>query len=88
MYQPTARIRSQLQWRAYSSRFDNNFNAYPPERVTLSGYGIVDLSVSYRLSDAVELFSRIDNLFDQEYQEVYGFGTMGAAAYGGVKVTL
>ena len=56
--------------------------------VAMHSTSIVDLSVSYRLSDAVELFSRIDNLFDQEYQEVLGFGTMGAAAYGGVKVTL
>lgn len=87
-YQPTSRFRSQLQWRLYSSRFDNNFNVYPPERAALGGYGIVDLSMSYQVSNSVELFSRIDNLFDQEYQEVLGFGTMGAAAYGGLKVTL
>lgn len=88
VYQPTSRVRSQLQWRVYGSRFDNDFNAFPPERVTLAGYGLVDLSVSYQLSDTLELFSRVDNLFDQEYQEVLGFGTMGAAAYGGIKVSL
>jgi vitamin B12 transporter len=88
VYQPTSRIRAQVQWRLYSSRFDNNFNAYPPQRVALGGYGIVDLAISYQIAEAVELFTRVDNLFDKEYQEVYGFGTLGAAGYGGIKVTL
>jgi vitamin B12 transporter len=89
VYAPTGnKFRAQLQWRLYSSRFDNDFNSYPPERVSLGGYGIVDLAVSYKLSESVELISRVDNLFDQEYQEVLGFGTMGAAAYAGLKVDL
>jgi vitamin B12 transporter len=88
VYKPTERFRTQLQWRVYSSRFDNDFNAYPPARISLGGYGLVDIAASYKLNNTVEIFSRIDNLFDQEYQEVLGYGTMGAAAYGGVKVDL
>ncbi len=88
VYQPTSRFRSQVQWRVYSSRFDNDFNTYPPERVSLGGYGIVDLAASYQLSQRFELFARVDNLFDKEYQEVLGYGTLGAAAYGGIKVSL
>ena len=88
VYAPTSRFRAQLQWRVYSSRFDNDFNAFPPQRVSLGGYGIVDIAMSYKLVESCELFSRVDNLFDQEYQEVLGFGTMGAAAYAGVRVEL
>ena len=88
VYKPTKRFSSQLQWRVYSSRFDTDFNAYPPERTTLGGYGVLDLACSYVLDKDIELFARVDNLFDKEYQDVLGFGTMGAAAYGGVKVTL
>ncbi|MFN4895484.1 MAG: TonB-dependent receptor plug domain-containing protein [Pseudomonadota bacterium] len=88
VYSPTDRLRAQLQWRVYSSRFDSDFNASPPERISLGGYGIVDLAVSYQLLDSVELFGRVDNLFDKEYQDVLGFGTMGAAAYAGVRVEL
>lgn len=87
-YAPTTNMRAQLQWRVYSSRFDNDFNSYPPERVSLGGYGIVDLALSYKLGDSTELFGRVDNLFDKEYQDVLGFGTMGAAAYAGVRVEL
>lgn len=88
VYQPTSRWRSQLQWRVYSSRFDNDFSSYPPQRVSLGGYGLVDLALSYQLTGSVELFARVDNLFDKEYQEVQGYGTLGAAGYGGIKVTL
>lgn len=88
VYQPTSRFRSQVQWRVYSSRFDNDFNTFPPERVSLGGYGIVDLAASYQLSQRFELFARVDNLFDKEYQEVLGYGTLGAAAYGGIKISL
>jgi len=88
VYQPTSRWRSQLQWRVYSSRFDNDFSSYPPQRVSLGGYGLVDLALSYQLSGSVELFARVDNIFDKEYQEVLGYGTLGAAGYGGIKVTL
>lgn len=88
VYQPTARFRSQVQWRMYSSRFDNDFNQYPPGRVALGGYGILDIASSYQLSERFQLFARIDNLFDKEYQEVLGYGTMGAAAYGGFTVSL
>lgn len=88
VYTPTKRLRAQLQWRVYSSRFDSDFAAYPPERVSLSGYGLLDLALSYQVVDDVEIFGRVDNIFDQEYQEVLGFGAMGAAAYAGVKVSL
>lgn len=88
VYKPTDRFRAQVQWRLYSSRFDNDFNAYPPQRVALGGYGLVDIAASYKLNQTLELFSRIDNLFDHEYQEVLGYGAMGAAAYAGIKVDL
>jgi vitamin B12 transporter len=81
-------LRAQLQWRVYSSRFDNDFAAYPPQRVALGGYGLVDLALSYKLCESVDVIGRIDNLFDKEYQEVLGFGTTGAAAYAGVKIEL
>jgi vitamin B12 transporter len=60
----------------------------PLSRVSLGGFGIVDLAASYKVARSVELFSRVDNLFDKEYQEVLGVGTMGAAAYAGVRVEM
>jgi vitamin B12 transporter len=87
-YSPTPRLRTMLQWRGFSSRFDNDFSSYPARRTTLGGYGLVNVTVSYQLTERVELLSRIDNLFDKEYEDVYGFGTFGAAAYAGLKLSL
>jgi vitamin B12 transporter len=81
-------LTTQLQWRVYSARKDMDYSTYPPTVTSLGGYGIVDLAATYRLSDRYELFTRIENLFDQEYEEVLGYGTLGSAAYGGVRVSL
>ena len=88
VYEPTSRITSQLQWRFYGTRFDNDYSTYPPSRVTLGGYGIVDIAITFKASETFDLFTRVDNLFDQEYEEVLGYGTMGCAAYGGIKMKL
>lgn len=53
--------------------------------VFLDPFTVVDLRVSYRLGDHVSLYGRIENAFDEDYQEVLGFGTPGFAAYGGVR---
>lgn len=50
-------------------------------------YAIANLAGSYNLNPYVKLFARIDNLFNKEYQEVYGYGTTRLAGYAGVTVT-
>lgn len=88
VYTPTSRIRTQLQWRMYSSRADYDYNTFPPGRIALAGYGIVDIALSYQVTSELEIISRVDNLFDKSYEEVFGFGTMGTTAFGGIKLSL
>jgi vitamin B12 transporter len=38
------------------------------------------------VNDRIELYARVDNLFDEQYQTVAGYGTLGRAAYAGVRV--
>lgn len=59
-----------------------------------SGFGgatddfvVVDLLGSYRLSEQVELFARVVNLFDETYQVTYGSNTLGTSAYAGVRLS-
>ena len=47
----------------------------------------VDLAASYALNDRIELYGRIENLFDAHYQEVLGYGTPGLSGYGGVRLS-
>jgi vitamin B12 transporter len=88
LYTPTERFTGQVQWRAYGSRADVDYSEFPPARITLGGYALVDLAATYKVTEIFDIFTRVENLFDQEYEEVYGYGTLGCAAYGGVKVTL
>lgn len=70
------------------NREDNNFSTFPASRVELGSYAVVNVAATYEVNEHLELFARVDNLFDKEYEEVYGFGTLGVAGYGGIRVKL
>jgi vitamin B12 transporter len=46
----------------------------------------VDLRASYDVTPQVALYTRLENLFDKEYQEIRNFNAPGFSAYVGVKV--
>jgi len=51
------------------------------------GYTVVNVAANYKLNANATLFGRIDNLFDQTYENPNGFLAPGFGAYGGVKLT-
>lgn len=48
----------------------------------------VDLRAAWRLSESIELYGRVENATDTDYQDVSGFGEPGAAAFGGLRLRL
>jgi vitamin B12 transporter len=66
---------------------DMNFSVFPFRRETIPGYAVINLAGSYQVNRYLNVFARVDNLFDKHYQEVLGFGTSGVAGYGGIKVS-
>ena len=54
---------------------------------TLKAYTLVDLRASYPLRDNLEVYGRIENLTDKHYETTYQYGTLGRAAYGGVRLS-
>ncbi|QXP91229.1 TonB-dependent receptor [Methylococcus capsulatus] len=54
---------------------------------TAAGYVVLDLAASYEVSDRLSLWTRVDNALNKWHEEVYGYGTTGAAAYGGLTLT-
>jgi len=52
---------------------------------TLASYAVLDLTASYAISAQVKLFGRIDNLFDRDYETVYGYRQPGRGAFVGVR---
>jgi vitamin B12 transporter len=45
-----------------------------------------DLAATWRLSRQAELYGRIENLFDEDYQSVGGYGTPGVSGLVGIRV--
>lgn len=56
-------------------------------RLKNPGFLLVNLSANYVWSETTTLFARIDNLFDERYQNPTGFLGPGLAVYGGVRLT-
>lgn len=57
-------------------------------RAILDDFLVVGLNGSYEVREGVEIFGRIENLFDEQYQEIFSFETADFAAYAGIRVQL
>ncbi|WP_313803388.1 TonB-dependent receptor domain-containing protein [Sphingobium sp.] len=54
--------------------------------VRLDGYALLGVRASLPVMENLEIYGRIDNLTDEGYATVYGYGTYGRSAFGGVRV--
>ena len=69
------------------SQEDLYFPPSPPfqERVTLSAFTLVELSGQYQINHRLSLTGRIENALDEDYEQVFGFESPGAAVYFGLR---
>jgi vitamin B12 transporter len=65
------------------SSFDTASNSPKVE-----GYVLADVRLAYPVTTAVELYGRVENLFNEKYETIFRFGTPGRAAYVGVRLRL
>ena len=54
----------------------------------LDSYTLVNVSAKYDLTDIIQIYGRIDNLFDEEYEEAWSYATPGLSGYLGLKFSL
>jgi vitamin B12 transporter len=66
---------------------DQNFSVYPTSNVRLGGYTLLDLRVSYPVTEKLELYARVDNVTNKWYETIYQYGTWGRTAFAGVHAT-
>jgi vitamin B12 transporter len=52
---------------------------------TLDDYTVVNLSGSCDISDRFQIFARVDNLFDEYYEDAFSYATPGLSGYIGLK---
>ncbi len=53
--------------------------------VVLDSYTLVNLNASYRLAGHWQLFAKLENAFDEDYQLADGYNTAGRTAYLGIR---
>jgi vitamin B12 transporter len=56
--------------------------------VRLGGYTLLNLRISYQVTDRLELYARVDNATNKWYETVYLYGTYGRTAFAGLRAKL
>ena len=56
-------------------------------RLVAPGFTVVNVAADYKVNEYAKVFARIDNLFDERYEDPTGFLRPGLAVYGGVRLT-
>jgi len=74
----------------YNGRMEDNefIFATPEDRVTLDDFTLVTLAANYNVTKAVQLFGRVENLLDEDYEEVFSTRQPGVGVFAGVRVNL
>jgi len=60
--------------------FDNAANSF-----VLEDYTLVELRAAWQVMDAVEVYGRIENLFDKDYVTTRNYGSLGRSMFAGVR---
>ncbi|WP_440880728.1 TonB-dependent receptor plug domain-containing protein [Tenacibaculum sp. C7A-26P2] len=66
-----------ITYQYVSDRDDTDFRNYPSVNVPLEAYSLLNFSANHELNKNVKLFLVATNIFNEDYQEVFGFTTLG-----------
>ena len=69
--------------RAEGDQADSNPSTFSPQ--VRDGFVTADLAGGFKITQAVELTLRIENLTNEDYQESLGYGESGRAAFVGFR---
>lgn len=87
--QPVEHLTFRLNGEYNGERADLFFNpeTFAAEDVTLDAYTLVNVYAEYSLLDQqLTVFGDVQNLFNSDFTEVYGYNTIGTSVKAGVKV--
>lgn len=67
-------------------RGDTDFDLFVP--VKLDDYLLANLRVGYEFIKGIEVYGRVENAGDADYQDIFAYETPGRTFYGGIRVRL
>jgi vitamin B12 transporter len=80
-YQPIEEIRINLEGRYVGSRFDDTKN-----QDSMRAFDVWNLAASYAVTKQIQAYMRLDNIFNEKYEEVLYYGTPIRSIFGGVRM--
>jgi vitamin B12 transporter len=80
-YQPIESLRANLEGRYVGERFGNVGNSF-----ATSPFIVWNLSASYDVTKSIQAYLRLDNIFNEKYEEILFFGTPIRSIFGGVRI--
>jgi len=60
----------------------------PSQIVTLNDYTLLNVNANFSATDRLDIYLRLDNLLDDDYEEVFGYQTLGFGASLGLRFSL
>ncbi|MEE9367600.1 MAG: TonB-dependent receptor [Pontiella sp.] len=87
-YAATRKLNINLNISYSGERNDQDFSTFPATIITHDPYTLVNIAARYQLTKNVQIYGRIDNLLDEDYQTAYTYNQDGIGGYAGIKVTL
>ena len=70
------------------ARDDQEWIDWISTRVQMDPFTLLNAVGSYDIRPNIQLFLRLDNILDHQYELIKGYGTPGLSAYGGFKIQL
>jgi vitamin B12 transporter len=65
---------------------DMDFSTWPYAQIKMAGYILINSAVSFNMTSHLQVFCRLDNLFNARYEIVKGYGTAGFSFCGGMNL--
>ena len=71
---------------AFVGKHRDRRDSLPYDLVDLDSYWLAGARLGWRLNERLELFGRVANAFDADYQDLVGYRTEGRSAHAGVRL--
>ena len=79
-YEPIDRLSTIIDFRFAGAQFNDQDN-----EARVASFNVVNMALNYEVSKQFQAYVRVDNLFDEEYEEVLNYGTPGRSVFGGIR---
>ncbi|HSN05564.1 MAG TPA: TonB-dependent receptor [Nitrospira sp.] len=80
-YQPVEAVRANVEGRFVGQRFNNVGNTQ-----SIPSFLVWNVSATYEVNKQMQIYARVDNIFNEKYEEVLFFGTPIRSVFGGLRV--